>query len=385
MLRFLWPAVVIIAGALLTIGLGALDFTATVRASGAPTTPPASIQIAPTSDALTFARSDGRTVAVIAYDAGRVRAVALDALLAPGEDAISLINRLGYDVVQAEIERAATSIEIAASDLDIPVDLGREHIAVGTNYREHAEEAAVEGGPFLFPKYVQPTSPHAPIPVGEALLDYEVELCLVTMRPLAPAEGASGGLILCNDVTDRATLLRELDADNPGSGIGFTSGKSAPGFLPIGDLFVVPRDISAFAQGLVLQLSVNGVERQRSTVSLWIWDIDRILIEASQLRDQSWAFGNETARLPFSADGSIPERTLVLTGTPGGTVFKGIYPSAYVRGGLAWLAGGWDRSLPEHVVESHVATARASGTYLRPGDLVTIRVEQLGRLENPVE
>jgi 2-keto-4-pentenoate hydratase/2-oxohepta-3-ene-1,7-dioic acid hydratase in catechol pathway len=376
---------VIIAGALLIVGLGALDFTATVRASGAPTTPPASIQIAPTSVALTFARIDGRTIAVTTYDAGRVRGVAIDTLLAPGEDAITLINRLGYETVQAEIQRAATIVEIDAGELDIPVDLGRQHIAAATNYREHAEEASVEGGPFLFPKYVQPTDSHAPILAGAALLDYEVELCLVTMRPLVPADGASGGLILCNDVTDRATLLREVDAENPKSGVGFTSGKSAPGFLPVGDLFVVPRDVNAFSRNLVLQLSVNGFERQRSPVDLWIWDIDRILTEASRLRDRSWAFGGEIASLPFSADGTIPERTLVLTGTPGGTVFKGIYPSAYVRGGLAWLAGGWDRSLPDHVVESHVATARASGAYLRPGDLVTIRVEQLGRLENPVE
>ena len=385
MMRAIWLFLVIPVGALVAIGLGALDFMATARAPGPGAASSSRIEIAPTSVALTFARSDGRTIAVTTYDAGRARAVALDALLAPGEDAIGLINRLGYDAVQAEIERAATSIEITASDLDIPVDLGREHIAVGTNYRQHAEEAAIEGGPFLFPKYVQPTSPHAPIPMGEALLDYEVELCLVTMRPLPPAERASGGLILCNDITDRATLLRELDPESPESGDGFTSGKSAPGFLPVGDLFVVPRDISAFAHGLELQLSVNGVERQRSPVSLWIWDIDRILVESSQLRDRSWAFGNEVARLPYSADGSVPERTLVLTGTPGGTVFKGIYPSAYVRGGVAWLAVGWDRSLPEHVVESHIATARASGAYLRPGDLVTIRVDQLGSLANPVE
>jgi len=53
------------------------------------------------------------------------------------------------------------------------------------------------------------------------------------------------------------------------------------------------------------------------------------------------AASGRAARLPFDADGFIPERTLILTGTPGGTVFKGIYPSAYVRGGLAWLAGGW--------------------------------------------
>ncbi len=302
-----------------------------------------------------------------------------------GEDAVDLLNRLGYDAVQAEIERAEQPVEIGVSDLTIPVDIGSVHIAAATNYRQHAKEASVEGGPFLFPKYVQPTPAQARIPAGEALLDYEVELCLLTMRPLHPADGASGGLILCNDVTDRATLLRKIDPDVPESGIGFTSGKSAPGFLPVGDLFVVPRDVKAFSRSLMLQLAVNDVERQRSSVSLWIWDLDRILIEASRLREQSWSFGEATARLPFDADGRIPERTLILTGTPGGTVFKGIYPSAYVRGGMAWLAGGWNQSLASHVVESQIATARTSGAYLHPGDRVSIQVDQMGTLENQVE
>lgn len=386
MLRILLATITIIAGLLIATGLGVFDFSASVQGSDDPA-PPAqeTLLIAPTQTALTFARARGKTIGVTSYTDGRVGGVALDELMAPGEDAVDLVNRLGYAEIQAEIERAETLAEISISDLDIPVDIGSVHIAAATNYRQHAKEASLESGPFLFPKYVEPTSAKAGIPAGEALLDYEVELCLLTIHPLNPLDGASGGLILCNDVTDRATLLRRIDPDQPESGTGFTSGKSAPGFLPVGDLFVVPRDLKAFSHDLILQLSVNGVERQRSSVSLWIWDIDRILIEASGLRGQSWDFGEATARLPFNANGLIPERTLILTGTPGGTVFKGIYPSAYLRGGLAWLTGGWNLSLAEQVVESQIATARTSGGYLRPGDQVSIQVDQMGRLYNEVE
>lgn len=386
MLRFILAAFLCVAAGFLATGLGVFDPASSEQATGEPTAPTArTVLIAPTGTALTFARAGGRTIGVTSYVNGRVAGVALDAVMAPGEDAVDLVNRLGYEAVQAEVARAETLAVIKVSDLEIPVDIGAQHIAAATNYRDHAKEASVEGGPFLFPKFVQPTSASAGIPAGEALLDYEVELCLLTMRPLNPADGASGGLILCNDVTDRATLLRKIDPDHPESGTGFTSGKSAPGFLPVGDLFVVPRDVKTFSRDLVLQLSVNGLERQRSSVSLWIWDIDRILIEASRLRGQSWSYGDTTARLHFDADGLIPERTLILTGTPGGTVFKGIYPSAYVRGGWAWLAGGWSRPLAGQVVESQIAAARTAGAYLRSGDLVSIRVDQMGGLENQVD
>ena len=71
------------------------------------------------------------------------------------------------------------------------------------------------------------------------------------LAPLAPEHDrpASMGLVLCNDYTDRDALLRTLDPWNPGSGKGFTTGKSFPGSLPVGDLFVIPRDVRAFTAG----------------------------------------------------------------------------------------------------------------------------------------
>lgn len=344
--------------------------------------PAPTIEIAPLEVALTFARdADGRTLAVFSYKDGVISAAPLSA----GEDAIDLVNRLGYDVTRNLIESMSARIEIDAATLSIPVDLGPQHIAAGTNFRDHAEEASVEGGPFLFPKYATPTPSRAGVRAGDGLLDYEVELCLVAMKPIAANEPARGGLILCNDFTDRALLLREIDPDNPESGKGFTSAKSADGFLPVGDLFIVPRDLSMFVSTVTLELSVNGALRQKSPASLWIWDFDRILAEAREARDVEWTYWGGAARFPFDPEGAFPARAMILGGTPGGTVFRGIYPSAYLRGLFSWISGGFKGSPASHVVESHIRSAQATGDYLRHGDLVTIEADKMGALSNRIE
>jgi 2,4-diketo-3-deoxy-L-fuconate hydrolase len=342
-----------------------------------------SVAIAPVDEALTFARAGHRTLAVTSYVNGGVEGVDLTALLASGEDAIDLVQRLGFGAIREAVVHGVRA-SVDAATLGLPVRLAAAHIAAGTNYREHADEASVEGGPFLFPKLVVPTSARAPIPARQALLDYEVELCLVTMEPIGPHERASGALILCNDVTDRATLLRNVDPSDPQSGKGFTSGKSAPGYLPVGDLLVVPRDLQAYVAGLELRLSVNGRERQRAPVTDWIWDFDEILDQARARRNASWAYRGGTARFPFTPDGTLPSRTLILAGTPAGTVFQGIDKSDYAWGLFEWLAGGWGESVVHHVIERHIAAARRARTYLQPGDEVTIRVDRLGVLHNRV-
>lgn len=365
------------------VAAGAFDAGTRLRAAGAiAETPAPTIEIAPLDEALTFARlADGTTLAVFSYTNGKVEG----APLAAGEDAISLVARMGYDGARDLIGIYRTRITVDADSLAVPVSLNDRHIAAGTNYRDHADEADVEGGPFLFPKYVAPTAARSFIPAGEALLDYEVELCLVAMNDLAADAPATGGLILCNDVTDRAALLRNLDPENPQSGKGFTTGKSAPGYLPVGDLFLVPRDLDAFVETLTLTLAVDGEERQRAKATQWIWDFDRILSEARAKRNIEWDYRGESARLPFDENGALPARSMILGGTPGGTVFRGIYPSAYVRGLASWLAGGAQGPVAPHVVEAHISAAKASGDYLLPGALVTIEVDRMGALANRVE
>ena len=345
-----------------------------------------SLLIAPVAEALTFARTDaGRIIGVTAYENGRIAGVDLTALvLTPGEDAIDLVNRLGRDALGAAILSGENAVDLPASALSIPVNLTGAHIAVGTNYREHAEESAVTGSPFLFPKLVQPTSSRADIPAGEGLLDFEVELCLVPLKPLGLGDEPSGGLILGNDVTDRAVLMRGVDLKDPQSGRGFTDGKSAPGYLPVGDLFVIPVDLDAFVTGLTLQLSVNGVERQRAPVTEWIWDLREILSRSRARRDVVWSWRGGTARLAFAADGAIPARTLIMAGTPAGTIFRGVPGSDRRSGILKWVLSGFSQTVVHHVIAAYVARSRVQKTYLQPGDLVSISVNGLGTLCNRV-
>lgn len=351
----------------------------------------ASVAIAPREEALTFARVDSgggpRVVAVTAYAGGEVEGVDLTVLLGrPVDDPIAVLGEEGWDGLRARLDGApaGAAVRVQAAELLAPVDLGGHHVAVGTNYPEHAGEASVEEGPFLFAKLVAPTGPRAPVAAGEALLDYEVELAFVPLQPLRPGDQPQRmGLILCNDYTDRALLLRHVDVWDPTSGKGFTTGKSLPGYLPVGDLFVVPRDLRAFAAGLELRLWVNGEPRQEARVAEQIWDLDRILAETWARRDVTWEHRGGRVSL-LAADGTIPARALIMSGTPGGTVFQGVDWGTRLRGVWRWLRGGGSAPLAARVVEAYIDEARAAGRYLQPGDRVTIRVDRLGVIENAI-
>jgi 2-keto-4-pentenoate hydratase/2-oxohepta-3-ene-1,7-dioic acid hydratase in catechol pathway len=349
----------------------------------------ATIAIAPLDQALTFARlgegAAAKTFVVSSYQDGVVTGVDLSLLVRPGEDAIAAYNRLGYEAIAEFVTATKTNVSHEAAELSMPIDLRAVHAAAATNYPEHADEANVKDGPFMFAKIAQPTSARAHIPASKGLLDYEVELCLVTLTPVPASGGAKGGLILCNDVTDRAALLRGADTNDVASGKGFTDGKSGIGFLPIGDLFIVPRDLKAFVEPLELRLSVNGEERQRTRVTNWIWDLDRLLLETAKRAGMSWSWREGTAQLPVSREGLLPDRTLVLAGTPAGTIFKGPGPATFVRGGFDWLAGFGKGGLVNAVIERTITDDRASGGYLQPGDVVTIQADYLGTLENRIK
>jgi 2-keto-4-pentenoate hydratase/2-oxohepta-3-ene-1,7-dioic acid hydratase in catechol pathway len=343
------------------------------------------VAIAPTAEALTFARveRDGirRVVAVTRYREGGVEGVDLAA-----DDPIPLFLASGYDALRRRIDEAPASerVSVLARDLGIPVDLGDHHVATGLNFPAHAGESGAGEEPFLFPKRTEPTGPRAAVAVAKRLLDYEVEVAWVPLVPLAEHDRpASMGLVLCNDYTDREALLRTLDPWNPGSGKGFTTGKSFPGSLPVGNLLVIPRDVRAFAEGLELRLWVNGRLRQRASLGAVTWKIDELLAQTWARRTLAWDDRGASVRLPV-VDERIPARTLVMSGTPDGTVFQAISTGQRIRGLGAWFLGGWDRALPDHVIDAYIRDARADRIYLQPGDRVTIHVERLGVIDNEV-
>lgn len=349
------------------------------------------VAISPPGEALTFARigsdTDRRALLVLRYANGSVEAVDLSiALGKPVRDPIDAYRELGYAALLEIASSAAPTarVVVPATTLTTPVDLGSHHVAAGTNYPEHAGEAGVEDGPFLFAKLVTPTGPRDSVSVGGALLDYEVELAWVVLDDIrdgtAPAEM---GVILCNDYTDRKTLLEHIDVWNVESGVGFTTGKSFPGYLPVGDLFVIPRDYRAFAATRELALEVNGVTRQRSLVAAQVWGIDELLAETWKRREQRWEHrGKDVALL---ADGDLlRSRTLILSGTPAGTVFQDIGAAHKAKGLASWILGGWNEPLANRVIDAYTGDPSVRARYLKPGDRATIHADGLGVIDNQI-
>ncbi len=366
--------------------IAALLFGGSIVSAEEAAGPPALIAIADPSEALTFARvsieGTAQLLAVTAYEGETVSGVVLTG--AP-DDPITAFQALGFNGLDALIAAAGASIETPASSLLMPVALTDRHIAAGTNFPEHAEEATVEDGPFLFTKAVQPTG-RGTLAYSDAwLLDYEVELCFVGFDVIelnSPPEHV--GLFLCNDFTDRAALLRHLDPFDPASGKGFTTGKSAPGFMPIGDLFVIPRDRNSFVPDIELTLFVDGIERQRAFQKQAVWDFDEMLVQINERRDVVWDYRGAPVMLPLE-DGAIPLRTAVLGGTPSGTIFQGeIGFTVYIRAAFSWLFGGWDKSIIDWVIETIIADAKVSDTFLKPGNLVVLQADKLGRVATEI-
>ncbi len=341
--------------------------------------------------ALTFARirnGHARTVvAVTDYTNGIVRGVDLSiALDRHINDAIITFHDQGYDGLRRLLTDATPDarVEVSAADLVLPIDLLDRHIAAGTNFSAHAGEAGVEGGPFLFSKQVRATGPYAEVSAGDALLDYEVEVAWVPLDVIERgAKPEWMGLLACNDYTDRATLLRNINVDDVGSGDGFTTGKSFEGYLPVGTLFVIPRDYRAFARDLGMTLWVNGEQRQSAPVSAAIWDIDELLEQAWQRQDRRWLHRGAEVSLLDARD-TINARTMIMSGTPAGTIFEGISMGQKVRGIAAWAFGGWGRSPAANVIEVYIEDARSDRRFLQPGDTVTVRVDHLGVISNEI-
>ena len=373
------------SGALVCVVAALLWLAAEVAMAGADADSFGDVAISKPVEALTFAKVGGGVMLVTEYSAGRVTGLNLTCALGrPIADPIEVFLAEGYRRLRAEVATMNPDCRIVSGvgDLTLPVDLLDHHIAAVANFPEHAGEAEVKDGPFLFAKRVEPTAYHAPIAVADALLDYEVELAWVPLQPLRRGEAPEWlGMILCNDYTDRATLLRHIDPWDIASAVGFTTGKSAPGYLPVGNLFVIPADYRAFAEKLELRLLVNGDERQRSRVPEAVWGIDELVEQTWQWQDRRWDHRGEQVSLLSEAD-VIPARTLIIGGTPSGTAFQGIPRRRQLAGAAAWLLGGWNKPMAQHVMDSYIETARAEKRFLQPGDRVVVHVDRMGVIDN---
>lgn len=210
-------------------------------------------------------------------------------------------------------------------------------LCIGLNYRKHAEEtgAPIPTTPVLFAKVGRTVqNPGDPILLPRKLrsdeVDYECELAVVIGKPcknatLENALSFVAGYTCVNDVSARDWQLHKDK-----SGGQWCRGKSFDAFTPLGPCLVTTDEITD-PQTLDIKTVLNGKVMQHSHTSDMIFSIREIIVFLS---------GSLT----------LPAGTVICTGTPAGV-------------GLALKPQVW----------------------LQAGDSVTIEIEKIGALTNPVE
>jgi 2-keto-4-pentenoate hydratase/2-oxohepta-3-ene-1,7-dioic acid hydratase in catechol pathway len=168
------------------------------------------------------------------------------------------------------------SYPLGGVKLEAPIDDPQKYLAIGLNYKAHAEEARAAGVPIpgsqlWFNKQVSCiTGPYDPIeyPAVIEKLDYEIELGVIIGKrcrhvKAADARPVIAGYFVTNDVTSRDWQSRSPT---------FTLGKSFDTHGPIGP-WIVTDDEIADPHALEMMLTVNGEERQRKSTGDMIYDI----------------------------------------------------------------------------------------------------------------
>lgn len=155
-------------------------------------------------------------------------------------------------------------------------------VAIGLNYRDHAEEAnlAIPSEPIVFFKSVSAISGAGDAivkPPHSTQLDWEVELGVVIgrrARYVAEEDALDhvAGYCVVNDVTDRAFQFQSSQWDK---------GKSSDTFGPIGP-WLVTRDEVPDPQALAMWLDVNGERRQTGHTSTMIFSVAQIVAYCSR-------------------------------------------------------------------------------------------------------
>jgi 2-keto-4-pentenoate hydratase/2-oxohepta-3-ene-1,7-dioic acid hydratase in catechol pathway len=210
----------------------------------------------------------------------------------------------------------------------------RDILCIGLNYKKHAAESGSEppAHPVLFMKNSGTLQhPGAPIVLPRKLrsdqVDYECELAVVIGTRCHNVSRATAldhvlGYTCANDVSAR-------DWQRQGGGGQWCRGKSFATFCPLGPALVTTDEIPN-PNRLAIRTILNGQTLQD-------WNTDDMIFDVPAIIEF------------LSASMILVPGTVILTGTPHGVGF-----------------------------------ARTPPVFLKPGDSVTIEIEGIGRLTNPV-
>ncbi|MGV7195357.1 fumarylacetoacetate hydrolase family protein [Xanthomonas axonopodis] len=243
----------------------------------------------------------------------------------------------GEHITNAGLEKLraldVTTLPLIEGEQRYGAAVGRigKFICVGLNYADHAAESGMEVPkmPILFMKAT--TAVCGPndtviIPRGSVKSDWEVELGVVigdVARDVSVDEALShvAGYAVINDLSER-----EFQLEHGGQ---WVKGKSADTFGPIGP-WLVTRDEIADPQNLSMWLEVNGHRYQNGSTRTMVFGVAELVSHISRYM-------------------TLMPGDVISTGTPPG-----------------------------------VGLGQKPPVYLKPGDVMELEIEGLGRQRQPV-
>ena len=251
--------------------------------------------------------------------------------ICPVTDGTDLMDVLGdHEALTSLCEASEPGPPLSEVQLLAPIPDPPHFLGIGLNYRLHAAEtgAAIPESPISFPFFnssiINPGDA-IQLPPFTSKVDWEVELAVVIGKEACcvseeDALDYIAGYTIVNDVSARDVQLRDGQ---------WSRAKSFNTFKPMGP-WITTSDELGVADDLDVKLWVNGEIKQDGETSDLIFDVPRLVAHMSQHL-------------------TLGVGAVISTGTPSG-----------------------------------VGMARKPPEYLRPGDEVTLEIEGIGRLSNPV-
>ena len=211
----------------------------------------------------------------------------------------------------------------------LPIERPGKIVCVGLNYRDHAEDQGAElpAEPMLFAKWTTSLiGPGEPIVIPPVVTkaDYEAELGVLIGARVKGVSKENAFEAVAAYLCANDVSARDLQFKDG----QFTRGKSPDTFCPVGP--PTPRDEIGDPHALAIRAIVNGEVLQDSTTANLIFGIDEVIAHVARTT-------------------TLEPGDLILTGTPAG-----------------------------------VGVFRDPQRLLQPGDEVTIEIEGLTSLTNPV-
>lgn len=262
-----------------------------------------------------------RGIIPVRHDGNGTAPATIEQVIADGQSGLRALEQLEQEASSALPEDGLVYAPCVTNPEKI--------LCVGVNYTEHGNECHFElpTHPILFSKFNNALAAHQQsirLPKTAEKFDYEAELVVIMGKEACNVSKEDAlsyvfGYSVGNDLSARDLQFRTPQ---------WLLGKTCDGFAPVGPYIVTADEIDP--NHLDIRCEVNGEIRQRSNTDRMIFDCAAIISYASQYM-------------------TLKPGDLIFTGTPSGVILG--YPEAK----QAWL---------------------------KPGDKVSVTIENLGTLTN---